>query len=217
MNRYSFKIYAFLLLIIFALSKSIHSYGQQFTSRLNAGITSSQVSGDAAYGFVQFGLMLGGEVQYNFNPDWSLSFGIRFNQKGSRIYKTNNSIDTYRLRVNYIEAPLLAHYKLDALSFGLGPVLGVKLNQRERTQFGVEDDPRAFDFLEWGMEGHVRYEITNRSSLGLLYQNSIFPVREHLIDQAFQPANFVLGEWHQQWLNEGQFFSSLSLVLLYML
>jgi hypothetical protein len=191
--------------------------GQRFSSNLNAGITSSQVSGDAAYGFVQFGILLGGEVAYEINADWSLSFGIRFNQKGSRIYKSSNSVDTYRLRVNYIEAPLLVQYKLESLSFGLGPVLGLKVNQREQTQFGVEENPRAFDQLELGMEVNGRYVFTSRLSLGLLYQNSLFPVREHLIDQAFQPANFILGDWHQQWLNKGQFFSSLSLILIYKL
>jgi hypothetical protein len=204
-----------MVLIMAVLARTSCSFGQQFTSSVNAGITSSQVSGDAAYGFVQFGVMLGGEVQYNFNPDWSLSFGIRFNQKGSRIYKTNNSVATYRLRVNYIEAPLMVHYKMQALSFGLGPILGIKINQRERTQFGVEENPREFNQLELGMEVNGRYEITARLSLCLLYQNSILPVRDHLIDQAFQPSNFVLGEWHQQWLNEGQFFSSLSLLVIY--
>jgi hypothetical protein len=205
--------------VIFSISFIIlfvqDSIGQRFSSNISAGITASQVSGDAAYGFVQFGILLGGEVAYEINADWNLSFGIRFNQKGSRIYKTTNSVDTYRLRVNYIEAPLLVQYKLESLSFGLGPVLGLKINQREQTQFGVEENPRTFDQLELGMEVNGRYELTTRLSLGLLYQNSILPVRDHLINQAFQPANFALGEWHQQWLNEGQFFSSLSLFLIY--
>ena len=192
-----------------------HVEAQQFSARLDAGVTSSQISGDGANGFVQFGVIAGGEVGLSFNDTWSSSFGIRFNQKGSRIYKTKNSINTYRLRVNYIEAPLLLQYSLDKLSFAAGPVLGVKINQKERTQFGTVEDPRQFDSFELGLEINIGYNLKERMYLKLLYQNSVLAVRDHPIDQAYPPANFVLGSLHQKILDQGQYFSSLSLVLSY--
>lgn len=190
---------------------------QQFEARVGAGLTSSQISGDGTYGFVQFGVIAGGEVAYSFNEDWKGIFGLRFNQKGSRIYKSKNSVDTYRLRVNYLEAPLLASYTFDQLSIGLGPVLGVKINQRERTQFGDIEDPRIFDPLELGVEFHLDYQIKERWNARLMYQNSVLAVRDHQTDQAFPPALFVLGTFHQKMLNQGQYFTSLSLVLTYQL
>ena len=190
---------------------------QRFEARVVGGLTSSQISGDGAYGFVQFGAMAGGEVSYNLKDSWSMIFGLRFNQKGSRIYKSNNNVNTYRLRVNYIEAPLLINFSIDQFSIGAGPVLGVKINQRERTQFGEIDDPRIFDPIELGAEFNIGYELRDRLSLRLLYQNSIVSVRDHKVDQAFPPALFVLGTWHQNMLNQGQYFTSLSLVLSYQL
>jgi hypothetical protein len=188
---------------------------QQFSARVNGGLTASQISGDGAYGFVQFGAMIGGEVGLAFNDEWSSSFGIRFNQKGSRIYKSNNSINTYRLRVNFIEAPLLLQYSLQKLTFAAGPVLGVMINQKERTQFGQIENLRAFDPFELGFEFNIGYEIKEGLRLRLLYQNSILAVRDHSIDQAFPPANFVLGSLHQKMLDQGQYFTSLSLVVCY--
>jgi hypothetical protein len=188
---------------------------QQFTAQINVGLTSSQISGDGAYGFGQFGAIAGGEVAFEFNDDWKASFGIRFNQKGSRIYKTKTSINTYRLRVNYIEAPLLIHYSLDDFSFGAGPVLGIKVNQKERTQFGEVQDSREFDPLELGLEVNIGYRIDDKWGLRLLYQNSILAVRDHPIDQAYPPANFVIGSFHQKILDQGQYFTSLSLLLSY--
>ena len=190
---------------------------QQFSARIVGGITSSQISGDGAYGFVQFGAMGGAEVDYLLKENWRLIFGLRFNQKGSRVYKSKNSVDTYRLRVNYIEAPLMVNYGFDELSIGGGPVLGVKINQRERTQFGDVDDPRIFDPLELGFEFHLDYEVKEKWNVRLLFQNSVLAVRNHPIDQAFPPALFVLGTFHQKMLNQGQYFTSLSLILTYQL
>lgn len=188
---------------------------QRFGIKVNGGVTSSQVSGDGAYGFVQFGIMAGGEVAYEFNDHWKSSFGLRFNQKGSRVYKSKNSVDTYRLRVNYVEAPLLLSYCFDKLSISAGPVLGVKINQRERTQYGDIEDPRIFDPFEFGVEFHLDYQIKERWNVRLLYQNSVLAVRDHPVDQAYPPALFVLGTLHQKMLNQGQYFTSLSLVFCY--
>lgn len=203
-----------ILTLLFVTTVFILS-AQRFGIKVNGGVTSSQVSGDGAYGFVQFGIMAGGEVAYEFNDHWKSSFGLRFNQKGSRVYKSKNSIDTYRLRVNYVEAPLLLSYCFDKLSISAGPVLGVKINQRERTQYGEIEDPRIFDPFELGVEFHLNYQIKERWSVRLLYQNSVLAVRDHPVDQAYPPALFVLGTLHQKMLNRGQYFTSLSLVVCY--
>ncbi|MGM0479126.1 MAG: porin family protein [Bacteroidota bacterium] len=191
------------------------SWAQSFTPALRAGITAGQISGDGAYGFVQFGGVAGGSVTYNWNADWSVRFGIRANQKGARIYKTKNSINTYRLRVNYIETPLSLKYAHKSFRFSVAPVFGVKINQRERTQYGDIEDPRTFDTFEWSAQFGVEYIFKAPWSIQLSYQNSLVPVRAHKINQAYPPANFVLGEFHQKLLNKGQYFSSLSLALVY--
>lgn len=206
-------IQAVVIAFLFVSSNQVNA--QRFTAKVNAGLTSSQISGDGAYGFGQFGALAGGEVAYIFSDEWKASFGIRYNQKGSRIYKTKTSINTYRLRVNYIEVPVLVHYSLEDFSFGAGPVLGVTVNQKERTQFGLIDDSRKFDPLELGLEVNIGYRIDSKWSVRLIYQNSILAVRDHPIDQAYPPANFVLGSFHQKMLDQGQYFTSLSLMLSY--
>lgn len=205
------------VLLSLCLFMAVFLSAQRFNATLFGGLTSSQISGDGAYGFVQFGGILGSEVYYSFNDTWTTSFGLRFNQKGSRIYKSATSVDVYRLRVNYVEAPFLVHYSLNRFSFGAGPVVGVKVNQRERTQFGVVENPREFDRVELGLEVNIDYQLRDKWNVRLLFQNSALAVRDHPIDQAFPPALFVLGTLHQKMLNQGQYFTSLSLVLTYQL
>ncbi len=191
------------------------SWAQSFTPSVQAGITASQISGDGAYGFVQFGGIAGGSINYNWGADWSVNFGIRANQKGARIYKSSSSINTYRLRVNYIETPLSLKYAYKSFRFSVAPVFGVKINQRERTQFGEVDNPRIFKDTEWSAQFSIQYVFKEPWSIKLSYQNSLTPVRNHKIDQAYPPSNFVLGEFHQKLLNKGQYFSALSIAAIY--
>ncbi|MEX1190816.1 MAG: porin family protein [Brumimicrobium sp.] len=193
------------------------SWTQVFTGHLLGGLSSSQISGDGTEGFVQFGVYAGIGTKAEISDIWSLSGSLIFNQKGSRVYKSSNSINTYRLRVNYIETPILLGYAYKKWLIQTGPYLGVKINQREKTEYGITENPRQFKPLDLGLQLQVSYQIKDRLNLTLAFQNSLLPVREHAQEMAYSPSNFVLGEFHQELLDKGQYFTTLMLFVSYRL
>jgi hypothetical protein len=209
-NNYFFISALFIVLCM-------NSAAQTFKGNLIGGISSSQASGDGTAGFVQFGVYAGIGVEARINDVWSLHGNLMFNQKGSRVYKTKNNFNTYRLRVNYIEVPVLLDYRYQKFSAQLGPYLGVKINQKEQTQYGVIENPRAFKPFDFGIQAQISCQLKERIKLSLAFQNSILPARAHESQLAYPPSNFVLGEWHQKILDKGQYFTTLMLFLSYRL
>lgn len=207
----------FLLGCVLLLMSTLEVGAQTFSGNLIGGISSSQASGDGTEGFVQFGVYAGIGAEATINEEWSLHANLMFNQKGARVYKSSNSIKTYRLRVNYVELPILLDYKYQKFSGQFGPYLGVKINQKERTEFGVVENPRQFELFDVGIQAQISYQLKERFKLSLAFQNSILPVRPHASQLAYPPSNFVLGEWHQKQLDKGQYFTTLMLFLSYRL
>lgn len=188
---------------------------QRFTLNLVGGITSSQISGDGNYGFAQFGGVLGAEVNYNWNDKWSTSLGLEVNQKGARTYQKKTSYNAYRLRVNYAEVPVVMNYSYRKWQFRLGLYGGVRINSKERDSYGDITPKREFYPFELGVLAEIAYSFHPQWSLGLRFQNSILPVRDHQTEQLKAPSLFVLGDWHQELLNQGQYYTSLSLLIKY--
>ena len=80
-----------------------------FKGGLLAGFCASQMDGDKLAGYDKFGPTLGFFVNRNFKEKWNGQFEIRYNQKGAASVKNEES---YRVRLNYIELPFLASYKI---------------------------------------------------------------------------------------------------------
>lgn len=205
------------ILIITLIGLLLHvniGFSQRFSLGILGGGTSSQISGDGFYGFNQFGGLAGVEVNYKFNDNWFSSLGLQFNQMGARTYPKKTSI-VYKLRVNYVEMPLLISYHLPHVYFRAGVYLGVKINQKERTSFGPIDPERPFRAINFGGQLGLGYKFTANWHLELCFQNSVIPVREHRLDKPIPPALFSLGQWHQILLAKGQYYTSLSLMVKY--
>jgi hypothetical protein len=197
--------------LILSLSFGNLIYAQNtFKGFATAGLTSSQISGDGFYGFGQFGAYAGVGVRTDLSDVLSLSGQLVFNQKGARKYQ-NNDFTTYRLRVNYVEVPVLVHYNIEKWSVGTGLGFNYRINHRERSMFGDITPERTFKPFEFAFHFMVEYELNENFILGIGYQNSILPVRDHSSTQVFPPNNFILGDWHNNLLNRGQYFTSLTL------
>lgn len=185
-----------------------------FKGFVTAGLTSSQISGDGFYGYGQFGVYAGVGVRTDLSDVLSLSGQLAFNQKGARKYQ-NNDFTTYRLRVNYIEVPIIIHYTIQEWSIGSGLGFNYRINHRERSMFGDITPVRTFKSFEFAFYFRVDYELNEHLTIGINYQNSILPVRDHSSTQVFPPNNFILGDWHNNLLDRGQYFSSITLSGIY--
>ncbi len=71
----------------------------------------AQVDGDDMVGFNRIGLNGGAQVSANLNERWQLSLGFIFSQQGSNRSKADPFGPYDNIRLNYLEAPVLFHFK----------------------------------------------------------------------------------------------------------
>src|SRR5687768_1040627 len=121
------KIY---FLAIF-LSIALCMKAQEFNAGLRFGMDASQVNGDRLAGFDKAGILAGVFVNRNFSERISVQMEMIFIQKGSR--RPLDDFNTYyRLRVHYIEVPVLLRYQASKkFTVYAGPSYGVLIFSEE--------------------------------------------------------------------------------------
>jgi len=116
------------------MSVAVFSHAQRFHGGLMIGGVVSQVQGDSYGGFNKFGLYGGGFVSLDLGKYIALQMEMDFIQKGSRenIDPEKEQYDSYLLRVNYIEVPLLFQATLfQRLELEIGPAMDVLVGSYE--------------------------------------------------------------------------------------
>jgi hypothetical protein len=102
---------------------------------------------------------------------------IVFIQKGSR--KPTDEFNTYyRLRVHYIEVPVLFRYHTSKkLAFYAGPSFGFLIFSEEDDQFGAYPDTNPFKDFEFAGNAGVLYALNDRWTFDGRYSHSISTIR----------------------------------------
>ena len=178
---------------------------QLFKGGVMAGIVASQVAGDSYSGFNKAGVFGGGYIYWMFTQHSALQFEIDFVQKGSRHNPDaeNDDFESYILRVNYIEAPLLYRFFYSKkLSFEIGPSVGFLMSHFEERDYNpVADNP----FKETVLSGIIglNYAITENIKVDFRTSNSISSIRKN---------NFGVKRFTTKW---GQFNDALILSVHY--
>src|SRR6185295_17478463 len=76
-----------------------------------AGLNFSQIDGDDFARYNKFGINAGGTALIKFHKNWSAGFELLFSQKGSREFGTpNNGYSIRRIKLSYIEVPVMINY-----------------------------------------------------------------------------------------------------------
>ena len=174
-----------------------------FRPYASIGVSSSQISGDRLSGFDQLGLAAGLGVEVGRNNDWVPSFELLFNQKGSRknARPDEGDFDSYLLRLNYVELPLLMNYNTNSTGFHLGLAPAYLISLREENQNGeILGLGRKFDSFDLSLLLGIQYAFAERWELVTRFNQSIIPVREHAGNSTFR--------W-----NLGQYNSSIQFML----
>jgi hypothetical protein len=126
MNR--FLTAAILLLAALAVQ------AQRFHGGVMAGGVASQVQGDTYSGFYKLGMYGGAFVALDLGKIHTLQMEMEFIQKGSRdnADPAKGKYDSYLLRVNYIEVPLVYQVRIyKGFSFEAGPAMDVLVSSYE--------------------------------------------------------------------------------------
>lgn len=176
------KILSFIFILFFILH---FSYSQSFKGGLTGGFVVSQVDGDSWGGYHKPGVSAGTFVYIMFNDDWGFRTELKYIQKGS--YKAPNyekgDNAYYKLRLSYIEMPLLARYVLnDAISFDGGMGISYLFKAMEDTDGNGLDLPDPeMHLAEIPMILGAHYALSEKLDFSLRFSYTFWftPIRKH--------------------------------------
>ncbi len=193
-----------LILTIFSALVIFTSNAQEFKAGLHVGMTATQVDGDSLEGFNKAGLLGGLFVSRQLSDHTALHFELMYIQKGSRKPLDKDYNTFYRLRLNYLEAPLLFRYKPGKkLGLQFGPAIGVLLFSQEEDQLGLIRYSPPFKKMEYSLCGGLTYDLSEKMLFDFRYSYSMVAVRP-----------FDVARSYLYW-NGGQFNSVLQFALQY--
>jgi hypothetical protein len=182
----------------------LYSNGQEFSAGVHFGMTATQVDGDQLEGFNKAGITGGLFVSRQLGEHAAMYFELMYIQKGSRkpLDKDDNSF--YRMRLNYLEVPLLYRYKAGKkLGLQFGPAVGVLVFAQEDDQLGEVRYAPPFKKMDYSLCGGLTYDISDHLLFDFRYSYSLVPVRP-----------FDVTRTYLYW-ESGQFNSVLQLTLDY--
>ena len=193
-------------IVLLALSPIL---AQTFEGGFIVGVAATQVDGDGYGGFDKAGPVGGIWVERLTPKKLYLRSEIRYIQKGSYAKNEVDGITTnfYRMRLHYIEVPVLLGYRF---ANGASPFLGLSggylakvREENEVGEFPVEDT-RQFRKAELAFVAGIDYKYNQRWVIGAMFSYSATPIRPHTGNITYR-------------LNQGQYNQVLQLVVRYKL
>ncbi|MBP6335131.1 MAG: PorT family protein [Bacteroidia bacterium] len=190
--------FIYLLVSVNALS------AQDFHGGLRLGMCASQVSGDNLSGFDKAGILGGAFVKRDFSAKSALRMEMLFIQKGSRSPVSTYDNSYYRMRLHYVEVPVLYEYRVKKkFSIAAGASFGVLVFSEENDQLGVLNNMPEFNKTEFSYHLGMLFNFTEHWTLDLRYSASLTPVRDYELS------------YYPNYFEKGQFNSSLQLSMYY--
>lgn len=167
------------ILFLFFIFTTHFLFAQSFNAGLRFGVSGSQVNGDNLTGFNKAGLLAGAFVNRNFSDHFSMQMEMIYIQKGSR-KPTDIYNNYYRLRVHYIEVPLLVLFHASKkIDFTAGPSFSTLIFSEENDEFGVFRDSPPFKKFELSGNAGIIYKLDDKWSFDGRYSHSITTIRPY--------------------------------------
>ena len=194
------------LLICLFTFFTFFSFSQNFKGGVIAGVSTSQVSGDALGGFHKAGLYLGVFTELPLSPISNIKMEMNYIQKGSNNPKISENFAP-DISTSYIEVPIsINYYQNEIMCFEIGIQTAFLLNFSDNDLYGPipNDQSIAFNKVDLGAFIGMSHHLTDKILLNSRISNSILPVRPHASGAIYQ-------------LNRGQYNSVLSFTLHYII
>lgn len=200
----------FLLLILSTTFFGLRA--QEFKGGVLAGFNGSQVEGDASSGYKKLGLTGGAWIQRDVSERVYWGMELKVNQKGSRKWVAQNSNWKYVFRINYIDLPVMAGFRIqpDWSVFG-GLSFGYVFNMHSKSSYG--DEPTdLYNIAPWelGMFAGIRVDFER-----LMRRNW---AKRLQLETRFHYSALSIDENHDlftKYFSNGQFNNVISTVLYY--
>ena len=175
----------FLLVSGFLFVIQIVTHAQKFESGAVLGLNTSQITGDNFAGYNQPGLIAGIWVSRSIGDHAQLVMEMEYLPKGSRKNPKPTDLDFqfYRLRLHYIEVPLIFQYRINkhfSLETGLsyGALIGVYEADENGELIGNFAPQEQFKRSDISFNAGVNWLIDEKWAFNVRSINSIFPVRD---------------------------------------
>ncbi len=186
-----------LLLTAFAIS-SLDTFAQNFTGKLIVGMNGCQIDGDGLAGYYKAGLVFGAGVRFPLSEKLSIGPEIMYSMKGAKTsfdQVTQFNFPRLIYRLNYVDLPLVAEYKVnDGLQVEGGFLVGYLLNSEfdNGTNLGFVNVDYLFKKLDYQgfiglkykifddfwINGRMLYSIVSTNAIGLNnFNNGIIGAR----------------------------------------
>ncbi len=169
----------FLLLLL--LIPQTYIYAQRFDGGVMFGITASQIDGDRYAGYNKGGLTGGVFVNTPFSQNLSAQMELKYISKGAANKNTADNTGYYRAKLQYIEMPVIAKYKVlnnfipeAGLGFGYLFKAGIDLDGNGYYPY----DPPLNKF-EFSMIVGISYEAFENFFMNARFSYSLIPVRRY--------------------------------------
>ncbi len=109
-----------LLSILFLLPESAMAQ-RRFRAAVAGGFNMAQLDGDKLGGYNQIGLTGGLKVYTVLTDRWEISLGMLYSQQGSHRTRTDDPSSIYEsIRLNFVEAPVMVHFRDWKFQVGAG-------------------------------------------------------------------------------------------------
>lgn len=169
----------YFVLFLFAIGFGNVNGQVDFSGGLIGGGVSSQISGDGLAGWDKFGFTGGAWIHMDFNGNIGTWMGMQYMNKGSKKQADpdNGDFNTFAFKLDYIEVPLLMTYTRKNWRLGLGPSVGILINQKIDFNGAVYEPTPAFNRLDFSANLSIAWLISESSILEFRGGTSFIPTR----------------------------------------
>lgn len=192
------KIFCFLMVVFFAASFVV---AQETHWGVKAGVNISSVAIDGGDDYAsKAGFHVGGLAHIHLNKNWALQPEAVFSTQGGK----DDDNDDIKLKLNYINIPLLVQYMTaDGFRLQTGPQLGILLSAESKIgdiETDVNDDLSTIDF-SWSFG--AGYLFPSGFGIDARYNHGISNISD---DETFEARNrvFQVGLFYQFMRGKGR-------------
>lgn len=168
-----------------------------------AGLTPSQVHGDAYSGFNKLGVMGGVGVESQFSENWAANLSFLFIQKGSRKNQNleKNDLTYYYLNLNYVEVPVLFTYNQKRFLFDVGVSAAYLINYYEASDAGNFTGMYPFNKFDYSVKIGLGLNISPKWFVNFRSSNSFITTRPNRIKQSIYFNNIIARTFNKGYYN----------------
>lgn len=174
-----------------------------FNVLLTAGVTPSQVHGDAYSGFNKLGGTGGVGIESIFSEKVSMSLSFLFIQKGAQKNQnlTKGDLTAYYLNLNYLELPILVTYTQKKFLFDAGLSAAYLINYYEADQNMNFTGVFPFQKFDYSVKIGLGYNISPKWFVNFRSSNSFITTRPNRIKQSIYFNNIIARTFNKGYYN----------------